>query len=107
MIWVLVVLLTLALAGSIWLNVITVRKNLALADQRETLVDTIEESLDILDECYTAIAATAEIPVLSDEPVIRDLVSNIKRAKNAVLAIAGKVVMYGEDDYAEEDETER
>ena len=104
MIWVLVAFLVLALAASVWLNVVTVRKNLALNDQREELVDVIEESLDMLDSCYTSIAHNAEIPVLSDEPIIRELLSDIKRAKNAVLAIAGKVVIYGQDKREEDDE---
>lgn len=98
MAWVLFALATLMLAVSVWLNVITVRKNLELNDQREALVDVIEEALDVLDGCYFRISHTAEIPVYSDEPVIRDLVSDIKRAKNAVLAIASKVVIYGDDD---------
>lgn len=97
MIWVVLVLLALMLAGSIWLNVTTIRKNLVLNDQREELVDQIEDSLDMLDECYTRLVHNADIPVLSDEPVIREVVADIKRAKNAVLAIARKVVTYGND----------
>lgn len=101
MIWVLVVFLTLLAGFFGWLSYVTIKKNLHLEDQREELVDTIEESLDMLDECYTRIAHAAEIPVLSDEPVIRDLLSDIKQAKNAVLAIASKVVMYGDDEQDE------
>lgn len=97
MIWVLIVLLVLMLGGSIWLNVVTVRKNLALSDQREALVDQIEDSLDLLDDCYTRLAHNAEIPVLSDEPVIREVLQDIKQAKKAVLAIAGMVVTYGQE----------
>lgn len=99
----LVVLLLLLLVASIWLNVIVIRKNLILIDQREVLVDQIEESLDMLDDCYNRLAQSTSIPVLSDEPVIRDVISNIKRAKNAVLAIAGKVVTYGDEDNVEDD----
>jgi hypothetical protein len=104
MIWFVLVVLVLALGCSIWLNVVTVRKNLELADQRENLVDAIEEALDMLDQCYTGIAHNAEIPVLSDEPVIREVLSDIKRAKNAMLLIASKVVVYGEEKGAEERE---
>lgn len=105
MIWFALVVLTLLLIGSIWLNIVVIRKNLVLSDQREQLVDVIEESLDLLDESYVSIAHAAQIPVLSDEPVIRDLISDIKRAKNAVLAIAGRVVVYGENkDSVERDE---
>jgi len=104
MIWVLVVFLLLLSAGSSWLTYVTIKKNLVLNDQREELVDTIEESLDMLEDIYERIAAAAEIPVLSDEPIIRDLLSDIKRLKNAVLLIASKVVVYGDNGEEEEDE---
>jgi len=103
MAWVLFALVTLLLGGSAWLNFITIRKNLELSDQREALVDTIEEALDVLDVCHARISHAAEIPVYSDEPVIRDLVADIRYAKNAVLAIASKVVVYGEDKDSEGD----
>lgn len=92
-----IVVLFALLVASAWLNVRLLRQNIMLQDQRESLVDTIEESLDELDTCYTHIAHAAEIPVMSDEPVIRGLVADIKRAKNAVLAIANNVVVYGEE----------
>jgi hypothetical protein len=104
MIWFVLVVLVLMLAGSVWLNVHTIRNYFGYGDHRENLVDTIEEALDVLDECYTSIAHAAEIPVLSDEPIIRDLLSDIRRTKNAVLAIAGKVVIYGEEKGAEKGE---
>lgn len=102
MIWFVLAFLVMMLAGSVWLNFVTIKKNLVLADQREELVDQIEESLDMLDECYTRLAHNAEIPVLSDEPVIREVIADIKRARNAVLAIASKVVTYGEEKGAED-----
>lgn len=92
-----IIVIVLLLVASAWLNIRLLRQNMMLQDQREGLVDTIEESLDELDSCYTHISHSAEIPVLSDEPVIREVLSNIKRAKNAVLAIANNVVVYGEE----------
>jgi len=97
MAWFLFVLVSLLLVGSVWLNIVTIRKNLELNDQREALVDTIEESLDVLDTCYSRISHAAEIPVYSDEPIIRELVADIRHAKHAVLAIASNVVIYGEE----------
>lgn len=100
MTYIIIAVLALLLVGSGWLNVRVVRQNLNLSDQRETLVDTIEVSLDELDECYTRLAHNAEIPVLSDEPVIREVLHDIKRARNAMLAIAGQVVIYGNEEDA-------
>lgn len=96
MIWIIVVVLALGLSVSLWINVTVVRKNLALSDQREELVDQIEESLDQLDVCYGSLSQAANTDVFSDEPVVREVMKDIKRAKNAVLAIASKVVTYGQ-----------
>jgi len=90
--------LVLLLAGSVWLNIVVIKKNLVLSDQREDLVDRIEESLDMLDGCYQRLAYHAEIPVLSDEPVIRNIIADIKQAKNTVLAVASKVAAYGDSE---------
>jgi hypothetical protein len=103
MIWLLIFFMV-AFGLSAWLNVHTIMKNLQLADQREDLVDTIQESLDLLDGCYSDIARNAEIPVLSDEPVIREVLAAIKRSRNAVLSIAGKVVIYGSEQGDEKEE---
>lgn len=84
-----------------------IRKNLQLNDQREELVDTIEESLDMLEEVYKRIAKTAELPVAIDDPIVRDLLSDIKGAKHAVLAIANNVVAYGEDEDSKKGEQDR
>lgn len=91
------VVAVLLLCASLSCNVIMVKKTLMLSDQREELIDQIEASLDVLDGCYARLAHNAEVPVLSDEPIIREVVYDIKRAKNAVLAIAGKVAVYGDD----------
>lgn len=88
-------LMFVVLSASIWLNFKCIRKNLELADQREFLVDQIEESLDILEDVHASLQHASEIPVLSDEPVIREVVADIKKARNAVLAVASLVVTYG------------
>lgn len=95
-------LVTAVAVGTSWLAYTCVRKNLQLEDQRERLVDQIEESLDMLDSCFQGISRAADIPVLTDEPVIREVLGDIKRAKNTVLAIASLVVTYGTD---EDDDT--
>lgn len=95
------IVVTLLLGAAIWYAVYVTRKNLELNDQREELVDRIEESLDVLDQCYARLAHHADIPVLSDEPIIQDVVYDMKRARNAVLAVASKIVTYGGEDKEE------
>lgn len=93
-----VIILTAMLLVAVMLVVLTVRKNLELSDQREQLVDQIEESLDELDACFQRLSRNAEVNVMSDEPIIREVVGDIRRARNAVLAVASKVVTYGSEE---------
>ena len=98
------IIATLLLIVSIWLNVRVIKQNMMLNDQREALVDVIDDSLETFDACYARMAHHAEIPVLSDEPIIQDVVNDMKRARNAVLKVASQVVTYGgeETEKAEE-----
>jgi type II secretory pathway component PulJ len=86
---------TLLLVAAVWYGVHVTKQNLQLNDQKEDLVDQIEESLDTLDQCYARLAHHADIPVLSDEPIIQDVVYDMKRARNAVLKVASLIVTYG------------
>jgi hypothetical protein len=72
------------------------KQNLQLNDKHEELVDQLEESLDILDECYARITRASDMEVLSDEPIVREVMSSIRHAKHAVLMIANKIVIYDE-----------
>jgi hypothetical protein len=91
------IIVTLLLIGAVWYGVVVTQKNLELNDQREALVDQIEESLDMLDNCFSRLDHHSKIEVLSDEPIIQDVVRDIKLARNTVLAVASKVVTYGSD----------
>ncbi len=58
----------------------------------------VEESLDILDRCYGDIARTANTEILSDEPLIRNVMTSIRAAKDAILLVANKLVIFGVTD---------
>lgn len=66
--------------------------------------DSIEESLDVLEERYSSIAEVLEIPLFSDSPQIRQVHNDLSRSRDAVLAIAHILV----DDFKklEDDENE-
>lgn len=81
----------------------SVKKNLEIDDKFEEMGDQVEQSLDVLDDCYQRIAKIAEMPVTSDDPVVQQLLSDIKHAKHAVLLVANKIVTFDTDD---EDEQE-
>lgn len=96
-----IIVLTLLLCGSTWLNVKVVRQNLALSDQREDMVDQIEASLDLLDQVYRRFAHHVTVPVMSDEPIVHEVVHDLKLARNTILAVASKIVTYGTGDEAD------
>ena len=63
-----------------------------------TLEDQVEESLDIIDECYRKIFNASQIPVLYDEPVIKELINDIKTSREALLLIANKITIFSQED---------
>ena len=53
--------------------------------------DTLEESLDILDEKYDSISRILEIPVYYDSPEVRNVVSDIDECRTAIYKIASSL----------------
>jgi hypothetical protein len=66
----------------------SIRLNLKNTDKLERISERIEESLDVLDVCYQRATARAALEVLSDEPVVRELVEDIRISKDAILLVA-------------------
>ena len=80
--------LSLGLLTSIALLVISVRRNFQLMDRLETVEDAVDDALEILDEQHQKIDMKTKIEVFSDEPVVRDLVTDIFVARKSVLEVA-------------------
>ena len=59
--------------------------------------DTIEETLDILDERYDSIAKILEIPLYNDSPEIRKIHGDIQKCRDSVLVIAHRLVALDAD----------
>ena len=70
---------------------LSVKKNLVLNEKLENITEQIEESLDILDENYARIHRKTKIEILSDEPIIKELIFDINTSKDAILLIANKI----------------
>ncbi len=81
---------------------ISVRRNLELDDRFDELGEQVEESLDVLNDCYQRISKVAEMPVGSDDPVVRQLLADIKYTKHAILLVANKVVTFDQVDAEDE-----
>lgn len=88
-------LLGLVLAGMLaW----SVKLNLKYLEKLEEVKDQIDASLDILDTQYQRAAAKAELEVLSDEPVVRELIEDIKSSRDAILLVANLITEPLQDD---------
>jgi len=68
-----------------------------LVEVVENVDEQVEQSLDILDVSYRNIDHAAKLEVLSNEPAIREVMEDIRRARNAILLVANKVSSYAED----------
>ena len=66
--------------------------------------DSIEESLDVLDERYESISKILEIPLFYDSPEIRKVVDDIRQTRDAILVIANSIGASVDLDNEEEDE---
>ena len=54
--------------------------------------DSVEETLDILDERYESISKILEIPLYNDSPEIRKIHKDLERCRDAVLFIANRLI---------------
>lgn len=86
--------LLIVIVGLITLLYFSVKKNLEFEERFEEMGVQTEQSLDILNDCYQRIAKVSEMPVGSDDPVIQQLLADIKHTKHAILLVANKVVTF-------------
>lgn len=90
----LAVICTALIAALVW----SVRLNLIYLEKIEEVRNQIDESLDILDSQYQRAAAKAELEVLSDEPIVRELIEDIRSSRDAILLVANLIVEPLKDD---------
>lgn len=65
--------------------------------------EQIDSSLEIIDEHYGNIVRLANTPLMSDEPEIKELMSNLKHIKSAVLDVANTLNTLGHANANKED----
>lgn len=70
------------------------------------LEDQIEESLDSIDDLYRRISMLLEIPVIHDEPVVRQLIDIMKDTRETLLIIANKIITFTHSDTEDDNEKE-
>jgi len=79
----------------------SIKRNLYLSEAFEEMQTQTGESLDILDTCYQRVAAKANLELMSDDPIIRELVADMKMSREAILLVAHKIVLTQEDENKE------
>ena len=99
MFWIIFLLFVIVLCVA--LLVLCVKRISQLIDAIDRLDTQIEESLDILNDAYREISKAARTEVLSDEPIVRQVMSSIKSARDAVLLVARKLVTFDESNSKE------
>ena len=62
-----------------------------------TTQDRIEESLDIMDECYAELGKILEKPIFFDSLEVRQVVHSIEKVHSAILYIANGVSLNNDD----------
>jgi hypothetical protein len=68
-----------------------IRKHLSLLEKFDTIVEQVEESLDVIDSSYNRMTNLLETPVLLDDPIVVELVQSAKNAKDSLLLVANKI----------------
>lgn len=89
MIYGLVLTNILSLFSLAWL----IKKHLSLLEKFDTIVEQIEESLDVIDSSYGRMANLLETPVLLDDPIVVELLQSAKNAKDSLLVAANKITI--------------
>jgi hypothetical protein len=78
----------------------SIRKNLEMLSRIDEIDSGIDVCLVTLDKIHRRIDNKTKLEIFSDEPVIRELVSDINEARDSVLKIAK--IINGDDDVYEE-----
>ena len=74
----------------------SVKKNLQFLEQQEELLQLLENSTQELDICYNRINKKSKMELFSDDQTVKDLVDDMKQARQAVSTIIEKLT--GEKD---------
>ena len=53
--------------------------------------ESVEESLDMLDERYNSISRVLEIPLFYDSPEVRKVVEDVRESREVLLKVANKI----------------
>lgn len=90
--------------------IIVTRRSLILTEKLDEISTQVEESLDIIDDCYKDVSRHLNSPVLFDDPVVIMMINDVKTARDSMLLIANKLTepfSYEESGSDEEEKSDR
>lgn len=103
-------IMILALIVSVLLNCllayvlyVIVNKTFTMSDTIDNIKDQVDKSLDVLNDCYIRTVEKSQMEVMSDEPIVRDLVHDLKTCREAILLVAGYIASPFADDNDEDE----
>ena len=88
--WILLAFVSILLLVSVWYNY-------KFAKIIFKIEDSITESLDNLDQRYQSISKILEIPLFSDSPQIRAVVSDMRVCRDSILKAASSIANLEEE----------
>jgi len=82
---ILCILLSIALFFSL-------RLNLRCYEKIQSVAEQVEKSLDVLDTCYQRADSRAKLEVFSDDPIVKELVDDIRITRDSILLVANLII---------------
>jgi hypothetical protein len=76
---------------SIFALIVLLKRTMIAFEKLDEVSNQIEESLDVIDDSYRRISRHLKSPVLFDDPVVIEMVKDVKNAKEAMLIVANKI----------------
>ena len=67
---------------------VSIKKNFELSDKLDTIAERVEICLDTLDECQMRIDKKSKLEVFYDDPVVKELIQDMKIARDSVIFVA-------------------
>lgn len=92
------IFLTLIIIALVSIIYICYRRISFLVDSLEELSTNLEDCLDDLEESYIEIAKCAGEDVMSDDPIVRRVVTAVFSARNSVLKVAQLLTSFEQND---------
>lgn len=108
MIWIVVILAVLFVSAA-GIAAFMTRRALFLNDTLENITSELRKNLDVLKVVYKNVEHKSKLEVFFNEPVVRDLLEDIKAAKNVTFVVLNTAKQFIEEQGEEltlEDQTE-